>query len=73
MCVWLLTSCFTLKRLLNLSEPVLSCIKMQIKLAESLQGLNEVIDMKNLAWCVQGSKHLMDFSLVVLKILLVTN
>lgn len=26
--------------------------------------------MKNLAWCVQGSKHLMDFSLVVLKILL---
>lgn len=49
MCVWLLTSCFTLKRLLNLSEPVLSCIKMQIKLAESLQGLNEIMNVKYLA------------------------
>ena len=42
-------------------------------LSKSLKGLNEVMDIKNLAWCVQGSKHLMDFSLVVLKILSVTN
>lgn len=49
MCVWLLTSCFALKRLLNLSEPVLSYIKVQIKLVESLQGLKEIMNVKYLA------------------------
>lgn len=42
-------------------------------LPKSLEGLNEIMDIKNLAWCVQGSKHLMDFSLGLVEILLVAS
>lgn len=73
-CVWLLTSCFIVERLLNLSEPLFSSIKMQIKLAESLQGLNEIMNAKPLAhsWNIT-SRYFLKIALHILTICKLSN